>query len=433
MKQNGIQRELSLKWKIVFTLLILVGYRLLSHIPLPFVNRTYLADMLTGNPALGMWNLLTGGNLEAMSVVALGITPYITASIVLQMMGVVIPKISQLQKEGSSGQDKIKRITLVLSVILGLIQSIGMMIGYGRQGLLISFSVYTVAIPAVIMTLGVLVLAFAGQIITDKLFGNGTTLILVAGILCSYPTDAYSLFGSLLLTENMGRKILNVVLGVVIIVLLFGFTVWLMNCEKHIHIIFSGKTKASRPQESVIPLKLVGGNVVPVIFASTVLMIPTMIASFAGVDWEWLKIFDMSNWLNLSMPWASVGLLLYFVMIIGFSYYYQALNLNEAEMAMNLQKRGGTIAGIRPGKSTELYLKRQMKYMTLLGGVGLCIVAVVPICMMAVFHVGRLSLLGTSIIIVVSCMADLWNKWITGRQEMMYEKSSSFFGTKRLK
>ena len=190
-------KQMSFKKRLIFTVALLLLYRLCSHIPLPFVDSDYVKALIGMNGSLGLLNTLTGGNLANMSIVALGITPYITASIVLQLMGVLIPSLAEMQRDGSTGQEKFKRINIVLAVILGLLQSGAMMYGYGESGILKPYTWYSVLIPTVIMTVSVFGLSFVGQYITDYLFGNGVSLLLVTGILCSYLSDGQVLYSVL--------------------------------------------------------------------------------------------------------------------------------------------------------------------------------------------------------------------------------------------
>lgn len=433
MKKYGTRRVLTLNQRIFFTILILIGYRLLSHIPLPFVNQDYIQSLLDTNGSLNLLNTLTGGNLENMSVVAMGITPYITASIVLQLLGVVFPQLANLQKEGSVGQKKMKYITIITAVCLAAIQSVCMLIGYGRQGFLSEFKWYTVLIPSLIMIAGVFVLSYAGQFISDHLFGNGISLILVVGILASYLSDGNELFLVLTAGRTLPFKILFFVVALLLIFVLFGFTVWILACEKQIRVTYSGKMSVygRNASSNVIPLKLVGGSVVPVIFASSILTIPSLILSFVGKDIKFFDIFNINCWLDPNEPWASLGIIIYFGMIIGFSYYYQSLNLNEREIALNLKKNGGVINGVRPGKPTEEYLHRQMKYLTCIGGLALCIIAFVPICVNGFLHVQNLGFLGTSIIIVISVLIETGKKYKADKQGCVYDVSDTFLGMKR--
>lgn len=424
--QNG--RMLSMRERVLCTVLILILYRLLAHIPLPFVNADYVSALLDNNGSLTFFNTLTGGGFENMSFVALGITPYISASIIIQLMGVVIPRLADMQKEGATGRQTIERISIVLAAVLGFLQAICMTWNYGKQGLLSSYTWYTVLIPAILMTVGVFVLSFAGQMIQKHFFGNGISLILLTGILCSYFSDANSLLDALMVS-NKWLTVLYCVIAVVAVLALFWFAFYLNACEKRIPVTYSQRISAggsSQTQSSVIPLKLLSGSVVPIIFASSIITMPSLIQSFTGTDYKWLWIFNSSYWFNKTAPWASVGILLYCLMIIWFSYYYNSLNLNEVELASNLKKHGGYVHGIRPGKPTSDYLKRQMKYMTFIGACGLCIIAMVPNVVTALLNLSRLSFLGTSIIITVSVIVETKRTFLT-------EYNSYGFHTKSLR
>ena len=417
------KKQISFKQRFGLTILLLVLYRLCSHIPLPFVNKDYVQAMIDSNGSLGILNTLTGGNLGNMSIVALGITPYITASIVLQLMGVLIPSLSDMQKDGSTGQDKFNRITIGLAAVLGFVQSLLMMIGYGKQGVLSVYTWYSVLISTVIMTLSVFGLSFVGQYISDHLFGNGISLLLVTGILCSYLSDGQTLYHAI----TYGRKtiylqVIACFVAILVILLLFSFTIWLNSCEKRVHVNYSQKLGFGyMKQKNVIPFKLIGSGVVPVIFASTILTIPAYIQMFTKTDVRWLHVFNTSHWLSKTEWWANFGILLYFLMIIGFSYYYQSLNLNEHEIADNLKRAGGSIVGVRPGRDTELYLRKNMKYLTFLGSIGLCVIAFVPIVLSVVLGVPNLSFVGTSIIIVVSVIDETYLDYKTEKIGISYK------------
>lgn len=428
IKKYGFKRERSLGSKIRWTLFILLLYRVLSHVPLPFVDNTYVKDMLDLSGSLGIFNTLTGGNLSNMSVVALGITPYITASIVLQLMGVLIPSIAEMQKDGSTGRKQLNRITTVMAVVLGLLQSVFMMIGYGKNGLLSTYTWYTVLVCACIMTLGVFVLSWFGNLIQEHFFGNGVSLILTIGILCSYLDDGETFAKALKITDQEVLTVFAVIAGFLCIVFLFGFAAWLNYCEKRIKVTYSAKLALNQSEQaervSIIPLKLIGGSVVPVIFASTILALPSLIQSFTGTDIIWLRVFNTNYWFSEEVPWASVGMFLYFGMIIWFSYYYQTLNMNEPEIADNIRKHGGVIAGVRPGIDTENYLRDEMHTLTFLGGVGMCLVAFVPIAANAFFDIPSLSFLGTSIIIIVSSVFEVCGKYKAEKRGLKYVKKN---------
>ena len=424
---RGQKKVLSFRTKVIYTVLILLGFRLLAHVPLPFVNSAYISTLMNTNGSLSFFNALTGGSFESMTVMALGITPYITASIVIQLLGVAIPRLGELQKEGATGRKTIERISIVLAAVLGFLQSLFMMMNYGRNGLLSNYTWYTVLIPALIMTGGVFVLAYAGQVISDRFFGNGTSLILLAGILASYLTDMNTLFTRITGSDKLWLNILSVVIAIAAVLLLFGFTFYLNYCEKRIHITYSQRMSAGgsvTAQKSVIPLKLIAGSVVPIIFASTLMSIPAVIQSFTGTDIKFLYFLDTSKWFSKVYPWATLGVILYCVLIIGFSYYYNSLNLNEVELATNLKKHGGYINGIRPGKPTSDYLRRQMKYLTLLGALGLCVIAIVPTMLTGFLGLSRLSFLGTSIIITVSVIVETQKSFMSEMEGYNAQHSS---------
>lgn len=437
MRTYKQKRNLTLRQKIAGTLLLLLIYRLLSHVPLPFIDSTYMKALVSGNGSLGLLNMLTGGNLGNMSIMALGITPYITASIIVQLMGVLLPILPKMQKEGPDGQRRYKRVIMILAVILAFIESLGILIGYRRQGILTNKAWYAVLVPALIMMMGAFLLAFMGQYMEKHFFGNGTSLILVTGILASYVGDALSLGTVLTAGKSLPIAIVSISAAIICVVLLFLFTTFISVSGKDISVTYSAKVSGqSAAQHSSIPLKLIGGGVVPIIFASTIITFPSLIQSFTGTDAKWLHLFNMNYWLSIDEPVASIGLILYLAMIIGFSYYYQALNLNEKELAEKLKKNGGVIPGIRPGIPTEQYLKRQMKWLIALGGICLCIIAIVPMLVSGTLGVANLSFLGTSIIITVTVLDETLRKYESEAMVNQYKKkvsngSHSIFGKKR--
>lgn len=428
MVRTKQRKMLSLRDKVLFTVVILIGYRLLCHIPLPFVNTDYISALMDKNSSLTFFNAITGGGFETMSFMALGISPYITASIVLQLLGVVIPRLAEMQREGSTGRQMIERITMVLAGVLGFLQAVSMTWGYGKQGLLDEYTWYTVLIPAVLMTVGVFVLSFAGQYITKHYFGNGTSLILLTGILASYFGDAATLVQTLTKDNPLWQGVIYCMIALFGVLLLFGFSFYLNYCEKKIPVTYSQRTAVTEgvfAQTSIIPLKLLSGSVVPIIFASTLFSFPMLIQSFTGTDVKWLWIFDMTKWFHAEYLWTSCGIVIYCILIVWFSYYYNHLNLNEVELANQLKKHGGYIHGIRPGKPTSDYLKCQLKYMTFLGGLGLCVIAIVPTFVISVLGIPQLAFLGTSIIITVSVIVETQKRFVTEYQSYGFHHKRS--------
>lgn len=423
MKTKGYKpkKEFTLKQKVIGTLSCLLLYRLLSFVPLPFVNSGYIQAAIGMNGSLGLLNVLSGGSLGNMSLMALGIGPWITASIVLQLIGMAFPKFADLNKE-EDGKRTYKLITFGASALFALLEAVGLLRGYGRSGYLSEYTWYTVLIPALLMMVGTGILSLMGWYIDEKLFGNGSSLILTTGILCSYVSDGTTVGIVLSYGKGTAAGVILCMAALVVLFYLFFYTVFISSCEKRIPVVYAGKMGGSdnRKNMNTIPLKLLAGGVVPVIFASSIVTFPALLGSMFGWEAEWLKIFNTSYWLNVRYPWASVGFVLYIVLIIAFGYFCQLMYMNPMELAENLKKNGGTIPGVRPGRATADYITSQMKWLTALGGLFLCVVAAIPMIVSGAFGLGSLSFLGTSILIVVSTIRDTWDAWKTASFSKSY-------------
>lgn len=427
MKSKGYRpkKEFTMKQKLTGTALCLLMYRLLSFVPLPFANREYIRQAVGANGSLGLLNTLSGGNLGNMSLMALGIGPWITASIVLQLIGMAFPKFADLQKE-EDGKKRYKIITFITSVAFALAESIGLMAGYGRAGYLTDYTWYTVLVPALMMMAGSGILSLMGWYIDEKLFGNGTSLILTAGILCSYVSDGTILGMILAGGKGTAAAVLVCIAALMALFWLFAYTVFISSCEKRLPVVYSAKLKGSRNMKntSTIPLKLLNGGVVPVIFASTIITMPALIGAMADSHAEWLEIFNTNYWLGGGHWWTNIGFILYVILIIGFGYFCQLMYVNPVELSHSLQKNGGTIPGIRPGKPTADYITSQARWLTALGGIFLTIVAAIPMVVSGLTGVGNLSFLGTSVLIAVSTISETWDKWKSYKLTRSYEKKT---------
>lgn len=412
MKSKGWKpkKEFTLKQKLTGSALCLLLYRLLSFVPLPFVDRELIRAAVGANGSLGLLNTLSGGNLGNMSLMALGISPWITASIVLQLMGVAFPGIQEMQKD-ADGKRKYRLATFGLSAALALLESVGMMRGYGKLGYLTTYTWWSVLALSLLMMLGTGILSLMGWYMDERLFGNGTSLILTAGILCSYVSDA-TIAGEVLAG---GRGILTgtllCILAAVLLLMLFVYAVFISSCEKRIPVVYSRKAGNGRKNESRIPLKLLAGGVVPVIFASTIITFPALVGSFVGSDAKWLEMFNTGCWLAPGHTWQNMGFVLYVAMIIGFGYFCQLMYLNPHELARNLQENGGTVPGVRPGRPTAEYIIVQTRWLTALGGIFLTVIAAVPMAVSGLTGLSGLSFLGTSLLIVVGTVMDTWDQW----------------------
>lgn len=400
-----ILREHDLRKKCMMTLVILIVCQVVTGLPTPGVDTEFFLQLTGRNGALGFLDMLTGNGLSRMSIGALGITPYITASIVIQLLGLVIPRIKEMQKDGKDGQRKLELATIISGTVLSLLQGILMATSFGKSGLLLKYTWYWCLLAAFVWACGTLFLSLAGKLIKDKYFGNGISLILVSSILSSYPSSAANIYQVFL----AGRK--PVILALVLLGLLlflfsiFFYTVALQEGQKNLNAVYSKKA-GNYPMRSEIPIKLCPGSVVPVIFASTVISIPVLIAQFAGANNWVINMLNTSAWFDPANPSYSIGALLYIAMIFGFALFYARIVFNPMEIANNLKKSGAMIPGIRPGKPTADYIDNQMKWTVAFGGVALCFIALIPLIVSGIFGTGRLAFLGTSLIIVAGVILE---------------------------
>ncbi|MCC2254609.1 preprotein translocase subunit SecY [Ruminococcus sp. CLA-AA-H200] len=390
--------------KILMTLLILALCQVVMSIPTPGVNPGFFT--VGDNGALQFLNMITGNSLSQMTVGALGITPYITASIIIQLMALAFPSLKEYQKRGKREQDIIEWATIISGTVLSLFQGILLAVSYGRGGLLMDYKWYWVLCAASVWALCTFITSLAGKCIKDKFVGNGISLILTMGILSSYPSGFATIYEVFL----SGRKIpvmVSIGIGIaVFIFLLFSFAIAVQEGQKSIPVVHSGKLAASGPMRSEIPLKLCPGSVIPVIFASTVLSLPVMIAQSFGVD-NWLvQLLNTTEWFDPSDPEKSIGAALYIILIFAFSIFYAGIVFNPMEIADNLKKTGASIPGIRPGTATQQYLRNQMRWTVTIGAGALCIIALIPLIISGIFNIGSISFLGTSIIIVTGVTLD---------------------------
>lgn len=399
------------KQKIIFTLAVLSVVCALSGIPTPGVNPGYFKAVLSDNSAAGLFNLMSGGGLNRMSITMLSVTPYITASIIMQLLAFVFPVLSDIQKDGETGRKKFHQYTIVLGGVLALMEAFGFAIGFGKQGLLISYKWYWVLLAAFIWTAAALLCIGAGEIIDKKGIGNGISLILLCNILSSYPSDIYSVYQRFVFGKKPGPAALAVTLMVLFVTTLFAFALFVQSTEKRLHIVYSNKMQGKiSAAKSVFPVKLCPGTVVPIIFASTIMAMPSMITAMLGKEYWICNMLNSSYWFRTDKPLYSIGVPVYLGLIIMFSFFYAEMILNPLEIANNLKKSGGMFPGIRPGASTVSYLKRQIRGTIGIGSVCCCLIALVPCVLSGVFGLSRLSFAGTSILITVGVIAETRDK-----------------------
>ncbi len=400
---------------LLYTFMMLVVIRFGSQLPIPGVNPGYLKQFFEqAGDALGFFNAMTGSSFEQMSILALGITPYITSSIIMQLLTIAIPKLEEMQKDGEDGRKKILEYTRYVTVGLALLQSSAMAIGFGRQGFLIDYNAWSVITAISCMTAGSAFLMWIGEQITEKGIGNGISIVLLFNIISSVPNDGVTLFTRFI----RGKKVpVAVVSAIIILAVIFAMVVYVIilnDAERRIPVQYSKKMQGRKMvggQSSHIPLKINTAGVMPVIFASSIMSFPVIIGQFLGVSQtsiggKILAVLNTGNWLVPERPIYSIGLVIYIVLLILFAYFYTSITFNPLEVANNMKKQGGFIPGIRPGKPTSDYLDKILNYIVFIGAVALTVVAVIPIAFSGIFSVGRISFSGTSLIIIVSVVLE---------------------------
>ena len=404
----------DLKKKILITFGLLAAIRLGSQIPTYGVNLSFFKSLIETNASLAFWNSITGNSLEQLSIFALSITPYITASIIIQLLTIAIPKLEELTKDGPNGQKTLEKITYITGGVMGYIEALCMAIGFGKQGLFNSYTWYNVLIVTIIWGTFALVSILFGKLIDKHGVGNGISLILLTNILSSLPADVYALYERFCSGKSIPLQTLASVIIIICIVAVFLFTMILNNAEKKIPVSYAGKitgNRSSMGRDNFIPIKVLIMGVMPIIFASSLMSFPGIISAFFsfssdGLGGKILMVLNSGNWFQISSPQYTIGYLLYILLVVFFGYFYTGIAFNTNEIADNLKKSGGTIAGIRPGKPTVDYLNRQLKYMIFIGTCGLIILGTIPMLVSGLFGMSRLSFGGTTILIIVSVVFD---------------------------
>lgn len=403
--------------KLLFTLAMLVVIRFGCQLPVPGVNREFFSQWFEQQTSgtFGFLDAFTGGSFIRMSVLALNITPYITSSIIMQLLTIAIPKLEELQKDGEDGRKKIAAITRYVTVGLALIESSAVAIGFGNQGLLEGDIValdYIVVIVA--LTAGSAFLMWIGERITENGVGNGISIVLVINIISRIPEDFKGLYNQFV--KGAETIALGVVAAVVIMAVVIGMIVIVVILNDGVRTIpvqYAKKIQGRRTvggQSSNIPLKINTAGVIPIIFASSLMEFPVIICQLLGYNgtgvWaEILKGLSSNNWCKPSTPQYSIGLLVYVVLVVFFAYFYTSITFNPLEVSNNIKKQGGFIPGIRPGKPTTEYLNKILTYVIFIGACGLIIVAVIPYIFNGVFG-ANVSFGGTSLIIIVSVVLE---------------------------
>jgi len=428
--RNAFKIE-DIRKRIIYTFLMLVVIRIGSQLPVPGVNSQVFANWFAnqGSDAFSFLDAITGGSFYQMSVFALNITPYITASIIIQLLTIAIPKLEEIQKDGEEGRKKITQITRFLSVALSLIESVAMAIGFGRSGYLNEFNVTNVIMIVAILTAGSTILMWIGERITEKGVGNGISIVLVINIISRIPTDLNALFEQFIAGKTIAKGVLAAAIVIAIILVTVVFVVLLQDAVRKIPVQYSKKIQGRKQvggQSTFIPMKVNTAGVIPVIFAQSLMQFPVVIATIlgksngTGIGSKILKGLSQSNWCSPTEPVYTIGMLVYIILLIVFAYFYTSITFNPLEIANNMKKAGGFIPGIRPGKPTSDYLSSILNYIIFIGAIGLTIVAIIPIFFNGIFS-ASVSFGGTSIIIIVGVIIETL-KQIESQMRVRYYK-----------
>lgn len=407
----------EIRKKLLFTFLMLVVIRFGSQLPAPGINTGFFANwfeqQMQSGDAFNFFDAFTGGSFMRMSILALNITPYITSSIIMQLMTIAIPKLEEMQREGADGRKKIASITRYVTVALALIESSAMAIGFGRQGLLHTYNVFSVITVIAALTAGSAFLMWIGERITENGVGNGISIVLTINILSRVPQDIALLFQKFVIGRSIAKGVVAAIIIIAVILLMVVLVIILNDGVRRIPVQYAKKVQGRKMvggQTTNLPLKVNTAGVIPVIFASSLMQIPSIAVSLFNINssgfWSHFLMGVNSNyWCDPQRPVYSIGMVVYIALVIVFAYFYTSITFNPIEIAENMKKQGGFIPGIRPGKPTSEYLTKVLNRIVFIGAVGLTIVCVVPYFFNGIFG-ASVSFGGTSLIIIVSVVLE---------------------------
>ncbi len=393
----------EIRSKIIFTLLMLVVFRIGSNIPVPNIDRTVLAQMFTGDAGLfDLFDLFSGGAFSNFTIFALSITPYITASIIVQLLGMAFPYFQRLAQSGTEGRKKMAQITRYMTVVLGLIQAIGLTVGLFRQAI-IDTDVFSIILVILVLTAGTAFLMWLGEQINEKGVGNGISLIIFAGIVARIPSGIRSLVTSI---QAGTISIITLIILVIVAILVIAGVVMIQEGQRRIPVQYAKRVvgrKMYGGQSTHIPMKVNQSGVIPIIFALSLLQFPLTITYFFP-DTGFTDF--VTKWLS---PAGNPGVWVYGVLnvllIIAFTYFYTGATFNPVEVANNMKANGGFIPGIRPGKATEEYLQKVLSRITIVGAIFLAVIATLP-TILSVITTLNIQFGGTSLLIAVGVALD---------------------------
>ena len=395
----------GIRRRILFVLGAFVVFRILAVIPVPGVDAARLEAFLSGNQFFGLLNIFSGGGLSNLSIVLLGVGPYITASIIMQLLTIMIPKLKQLyQEEGEAGRRKFAQYSRLLTLPLAVLQGIAFLILLERQGIMPVLGPFDFGVNLLVIVAGSMLLMWVGELITEFGIGNGVSLIIFAGIVAVLPSTISQLLFSFEITQ-LPLYLAFIAVGLIIV----AGVVVITEAERPIPITYAKRVRGMKlygGTSTYLPLRLNQAGVIPIIFALSILLFPQMIASFLATSSNPTLLGVASKLLAFMQNNWAYGIS-YFLLVFLFTYFYTAVTFDPDTISNNLQKNGAFIPGVRPGASTSEYLARVITRITLVGALFLGIIAVLPIIMQGITGITALTLGGTALLIVVSVVLDL--------------------------
>ncbi len=405
----------DIRRKLLFTLAMVVVVRLGSSLPTPGINSEMFREWFeqhTGG-AFSFFDAITGGSFMSVAVLALGINPYITSSIIIQLLTIAISKLEEMQREGEDGRKKMVALTRYITVGLALLQATAMAIGFSNAGYFNEKGVLPIITAIVTLTAGSAFLMWVGERITESGVGNGISIVLVINIISRMPADLLGLYEMFVKGKPIATAILAAAVIIAIIIGMVVLAVVLNSATRKIPVQYAKKMQGRKMvggQTSNIPLRVNTAGVIPVIFAQSIMQFLILFCSLLTIEGKgiWVDIMaamDSDNWFRKATPWYSAGLVVYVLLLVFFAYFYTSITFNPLMVADNLKKQGGFIPGIRPGKPTSDYLQKVLHYIIFIGAMGLTIIAVLPFLFNGVFG-ANVSFGGTSLIIIVSVILE---------------------------
>ena len=404
-KLSKIWEYKDLRNKVIVAAGLLIITRILAHIPLPGVNISQLQLFFQQNQAFGLLNMFSGGTMSNFSIILMGVGPYITSSIIFQLLAMIFPAIEEMQKEGEAGRQKINQYTRIATVPLAIIQAYAMLSLLRNQGIVPSWDIFTLSVMLISVSAGTMLLMWIGEIISEKGIGNGLSLIIATGILAGFPSQVRNTVA--LIQSGDTSKIVGAIAFLAVLVVVIAGIVFVQEAQRNVPISYARKLRYgnSSPVSSFLPIKVNIAGVIPIIFAMSILVVPGILAQYlSNARTEWIA--NAAKFINETINNQLYYGILYFVLVVLFTYFYTGIVFKPDQISENLQKQSGYIPGIRPGSETRAFLSNIITRITLFGALFLGVIAVLPFIVEAATNITTIALGGTGILILVSVVIE---------------------------